>query len=163
MVEEGDVQFIDAEQYTGKADEKLTFRMIVLEHLRRIGKLASVEFRGGYYETREVINPSFTNYIKTYVPDTREQYCNAVDYLADILAPYFDGQIKQEEQKLEDAKNKAFDDALIDPAKPATKDNFDKQYYRDEKLNIKRKLFRGLNLFLERVKYLESKTFEEEN
>lgn len=157
MVQQDDeVQFIDAEQYSGRVDEKLTFRMIVLEHLRRMGKLSSVEFRGGGYEVREIVSPGYTNYVKTWIADTREEYSNAVDYLSDILCPYYDDEMRKADEELEAEREKLYDDCNQDPK------NFDKQNYRDEKRYIKRKLFRALNRFLFRAKYLEIKSFEEE-
>lgn len=76
--------FEDAESYSfNNLKDKITFRDIILQHLRRISQFASVEFRGGYWEIKETpistggFSATITN--KIYIPDTREVYSNAVE------------------------------------------------------------------------------------
>lgn len=154
MIEES--KFQDAEDYNFSFNkEQLTFRDIVLQHLKRISIFASVEMRGGYLIEK---SKSFGGGLLTeqiYIPDTREVYSNAVDYLADILAPYFDKVMKEEEhnniEELEKSRKLYYEGEEY-----KDRDNdIKKQNYRLAKMEIKRKLFRALCCFLFRKKYLE--------
>ena len=174
MAEE-DVKFVDAEMWQGGKIEKLTFREIVLAHVKKIGQLSCVEFRGGFWETREVpIGNMQTITQKTYIPDTRECYSNAVEYLFDLLFPHFDKEMRKAGQEAEKEMDKAFKTYTIEPDredKDASEGERadrifskidDKISYRSEKRRINRKLFRELCCFLKKIRYLEGKTFEEE-
>lgn len=162
-----DVKFIDAEQYQGRGDEKISFRMIVLEHFRRICSLASKEFKGGYWETRSrSVTSGFVEVDKFYIPDSREEYSNAVDCLFDILFPHFDEQMQKEyedyeanlEQEKDNLKKEYIDESGENWAYKGAKED-----YKTARIKkIKRKLFRLLSCFLKRNGYLEGKTFEEE-
>lgn len=141
-----DIKFIDAEAYLPQ-NQGLTFKDIVLQHFKKIGNLASVEWRGGYYneKTQVVSNAILTT--KEYVPDTREEYSNAVDYLADILLPHFDIEMKDKEED----HNKELEKAL----------EANDKLYREKKVLLKRKLFRELSSFLQRAKYFETEYADE--
>jgi hypothetical protein len=163
--------FIDAESFQGGSDDEITFRMIVLEHLRRIGKIASREFIGGYWNDKET---NIGGSMHIYVPDSREEYSNAVDYLYDILFPHFDDQIKKEVEEYKEWSDNKFDELIV---KYTTEDKetgervytqregpvwIDKERYKTAKVKVvKRKLFRIINSFLQRNNYLESVRFEE--
>jgi hypothetical protein len=175
---EENVKFIDAESYQGKGEEKLTFRMIVLEHLKKIGTYASVEFRGGYWEDRSfvVAGGGAVNTFRTYVPDTRETYSNSVEYLYDLLYPHFDDEMK----KAGDKAKKKIDEAYKDNTIIVEKEREDKtreeekeydrvfrnlknrQSFRFFRREINRELFRDLSCFLHRQKYMEGKSFIDE-
>ena len=43
---------------------------------------------------------------KYYVSDTFEEYSNGIDFLSDILYPYFDKEMKEAEEIYEKLKNK---------------------------------------------------------
>lgn len=136
-------QFEDAESYNSYfGKERLTFKDIILQHLKRISQLSSVEFRGGYFAKKLIPMPSgVTLTSEEYVPDTREIYRNAVDVLADMLAPYFDKTMRESEEKFQKEEKSQKD--------------------KNELLKIKRKLFRELCCFLFRKKYLELGTLED--
>ncbi len=166
MVEE--VKFMDAESYQGSGDTKLTFRMIVLQHLKKILSLSCVEFRGGFTQIKYTKGG---DPIEVYIPDTREIYCNAVDGFADVLAPHFkDDKVMK---KVEDQLGKELIIKIEEVAEriKKTEDNGKvqteskkilRQEYKLVKVKNKRKLFRALNFFLERTKYMEGRVFEEE-
>jgi len=171
MADDG-VRFVDAEQYRGNVEEKLTFKMIVLEHLRKIGGYASVEFRGGYWEERHVISPTHTDIIKTYIPDTREIYTNAIEYLYDLLYPHFDKKMLEDGKKYTLLVSQAYQSNTILKEKDKEgrteaedrifKDVHDRITFRSIKRDLARELFRDLSCFLHRMKYMEGKTFSEE-
>lgn len=156
-----DTQFIDAEQFQGSQQDKLTFRMLVMEHLRRILKLSSVEFVGGYWQSRMKVVGGGTFSEEYYVPDTREEYSNAVDVLYDMLYPHFDKEMLEAGEKAEQDTKQAYKDALYDDNRDKEQ-KFNKQQYRHDKREIKRKLFRDISCFLKRNKYMEGAVFEEE-
>ena len=165
-------QFQDVDNYEVDFNKTLTFKDIVLQHLKKIGLYASVEFRGGYWEIRSVPimtgNMSGTSTSKIYVPDTREVYSNAVEYLADILYPHFDNEMKEKEDKIKKEIEQSFISNTIvekevDDNDSQTEDhirkfaNIDQRItYRDQRVILNRKLFRELSSFLYRNKYLEA-------
>ncbi len=177
--EDNEVQFIDAETRTG-GKERLTFREIVLSHLKKILTFSSCEFRGGFWEERANPNPQRNDPIKTYVPDTREVYSNAIEGFYDILFPHFDKEMKSDGEKLVKELKAAFKDNTITKEKDRedktpeegeeleqeekrTFGNIDNRLsYRRQRVKINRKLFRALCCFLKRKDYLKGKDIADE-
>ena len=164
---EEEIKYIDAESYQGIKDKELSFRMIVLEHLRRLARLGSQEFHGGLWLDRIKAIGSYQVKEQVYESDTREEYSNAVDFLFDILYPHFDEQIKKDVLEFEkweiDQETKIKEKYVETNSKTLEKKWLDKEAYKTELIKItKRKLFRILNQFLFRTRYLEGMTFEEE-
>jgi len=176
MEDEGrETKFIDAEGYIGGEKEKLTFREIVLSHLKKISTYASVEFRGGFWEdTVKIIGGmSVTN--THYVPDTREIYSNSIEYFYDLLYPHFDKEMKEAGKKAEKEIKEIFNNHTVikeperedenkeeSKAYRTFKDGSNRISFRSERREINRILFRDLCCFLKRIDYLKGKTFEEE-
>ena len=169
-------QFEDADSYNlNYMKDKITFRDIILQHLKRISQFASVEFRGGYWEVKPHPNPSRNIDYKIYISDTREIYSNSVECLADMLAPYFDEEMRKAEQKAIKEDEEVFKDNTIikqperedqnpEEAKKYErkfKDVLDRVSYRGERVKINRRLFRALCSFLYRKKYLELGSIED--
>ena len=178
-MEEGseNVKYIDAEAYSGGSNEKITFREIVLSHLRKISTYASVEFRGGYWEIKETpvsvgSGTSHTVTNKIYIPDSREVYSNSVEYLYDILYPHFDKQMEKIGEEAEELMDEAYKKYTVarrkdkvregEEADREFKDTSDKVTFRNERRLINRQLFREICCFLKRKDYLKGKEFEEE-
>lgn len=173
MVEE---QYEDAESYSQNyMKDKITFRDIILQHLKKISQYASVEFRGGYWEIKPSPKPSSNIEYKIYIPDTREVYSNAVECFADMLCPYFDQEMKDAEQQAIIEEKEIYKNNTITKQpdredqnpEEATKyerifkDVGDRISYRAERVKINRKLFRALCSFLYRKKYLELGSIED--
>lgn len=179
-------EFEDAESYSfNYLKDRLSFRDLILLHVKKIAQLACVEFRGGYWEVREIPvvkgNAGYTLKNTVYIPDTRECYSNAVECLADMLAPYFDKEMSEAEKKTEKNLEEAHksNTVYVEPTKSdqneneseqteyeqegyrAFKDNHDKIQYRDVRVQINRRLFRALCCFLYRKKYLELGSLED--
>lgn len=167
-------QFEDAESFSmNYGKDQLTFRDIILQHLRKIAQFSSVEFRGGYWDYRAIHSNYQTNIVKTYIPDSREVYSNAVEALADLLYPYFDAEMHKEEKVCKDSLHKAFvrttdskvaekkDDSDESVTIRVFKSEGNKLSYRESRRKIYRKLFRALCSFLYRKKYLELGTIED--
>jgi len=178
---QNETNFEDAESYSYSFNkDKLTFKDIILQHLKKISQFASVEFRGGYWEIKEVPFSSGSGVVhsisnKVYVPDSREVYSNAVECLADMLYPYFDEEMKKAEQKCKKELEEAYNSntILVEPERADEDEEQEKAYirkfknqsdklsYRSERVKINRKLFRALCSFLYRKKYLELGSIED--
>lgn len=157
---EDETQYIDAESYSGGGKDQLTFKEIIMRHIVKISGLASKEFTGGYWQDRTKVIGGVGVTDHYYVGDSREEYGNSIDFLHDMLHPYFD----EEMQKASDIAQKKLEKADNDShyKDDNGKEKFDKQLYRNLKVEIQRELLRALSAFLLREKYLTAKTFEEE-
>lgn len=145
--------YVDAETYQGKAEE-LTFRLVLMEHLRRISQLSCTEFTGGYWN--EVISKNgITN--RTYVPATHEAYSNAIGTMADLLSPYFDKEMMQKETLL--TEELEYKGKLIERTNKSESEKTNE--YKIVRAFVYRSLFRELCRFLFRKNYLESAMFTE--
>jgi len=153
-----DEEFEGAEGFRKGDIANLSFREIVLMHLRRITQLSCVEFRGGYWneKTHAIGGMGFTE--KIYIPDSRECYVNAVDMFSDLLLPIYDKTAKKEIEDLETSFDNKY--KLFEKQEKKGKDIMQK--WKQFKLKNKRQLFRELSLLLKRLKYLEGKSFGEE-
>lgn len=67
---------------------------IVLRHFRKIGDICCQEFTGGYWENKPIRTQSGIMFSKVYHEDVREAYCNAVDFLIDVIYPKGDKELK---------------------------------------------------------------------
>ncbi len=140
--------FEDAESYQNVKEANLSFREIVLLHFRRITQLSCVEFRGGYFTSKQRISGKISYEERVYIPSTTESYCNAVDMFHDLILPLFDKKMKEAIKKIdEDYKS------YLEKEKDSKKSL--------DKLKIKRRLFQQLSLLLKRLRYLEGKQLED--
>lgn len=80
------VEYIDAESYMPKQDAT-NFRSILLDHLKNLAKLGSVELRQG---TTQMLMSAPGVFTPVYVPGTEEAFINAVQTLENLLYPYLD-------------------------------------------------------------------------
>lgn len=175
-LDKNDTQFEDAEQYTFSYNkDRISFKDIILQHLKDIGKYSSVEFRGGYWEKRTKIVSGQIIEDKTYVPDSREVYSNAVEYLYDMLYPHFDEDMIKAGEKADKEIEEIFNDNTVikepDREEKSPEEETkqyrefesisDRQSFRSERRIINRILFRALCCFLFRKKYLEMGTIED--
>ena len=162
------VQFIDADEYQGEQAEKLTFKIIVLEYLKRIGFYCSCELRGGYKAFIE----TKTGVKETYVEDTRERLCNSIEFLYNLLAPHFDEKMKNHARKFLKIRQ-IYRTNFIKESTPKEKvvlgdvfyteqsDRILLETFKQKKLQLYILLFRHLNKFLARKRYMESTPYEE--
>ena len=176
-----ETKYIDAEVYEGGNNEGLSFREIILVHIRRISALQSKEMRGGYWQTkrRPIGSGQFLDE-KFYVPDSREEFGGAVSFLHDVLLPHFDDELKKKSQSINSELNqirklfyvkvtgKIEDEKLSELCDLLPSDNYkdDKklnaEQYRFIRLRLNRSLFQELSKFLYRKNYLESSYLDEE-
>lgn len=146
MADENNTSFVDADSYQGGQGKELTFQAIVMQHFNRCVVLGSVEFRGGYWETK--------NNTVVYKDATHEAFSNAVVVFADLLSPYFDEEMIEAEKKFHEIDMKKARDKL-------TENEESSSVYRYRRAAYARKLFRELSKFLYRKGYLQMGSFEE--
>ena len=163
-------EFIDAEQYRGEMDMNVSFPMIVLEWIRKMGKISEVEFRGGYFQMTTTKSGEER---QIYVQDTREVYCNFVMNFIDTAFPHFDDTMKESlkkyEKELGDLKEKFIEATSIEESivlgsdyYTNDKDRLLREEYAMQKLSIHRRLYRQLSRFIKRKKYFKAEVYEEE-
>lgn len=182
-----DVEFEDADSYSYNYNkDKLTFKDIILQHLKKISQFASCEFLGGYWQERTKLMGGLGVTEKFYIPDTREVYYNSIEAFADMLAPYFDKRMNEAEEKYERGQREVYEECILIWGKKEKhdlleqKDDDERQKYVDKmkkhmvfdnekhklgfrnlKVKLARKLFRELCSFLYRKKYLELGAIED--
>ncbi len=90
---------------------------------------------------------------RTKIEDIREMACNSLNALCDICLPKFDEEMKEaEKQDIKDIEE------LKDNSKREGKFKeivFDEDKFKEEKIIIKRKLFRAISCFLDRKSYMK--------
>jgi hypothetical protein len=148
----GEDNFDDGEtNFGGGKSDSLSFNSILMRHLERITRLASVEFKGGYSQQKTIPVAGTLMQQDVYVADTRECYINAIENLSDLLLPNFDEQMtKAEEECIAEIEEK-------------NKSIRDDDKFKDEKRKIIRKLFRSISKFLNRKNYLEMGDYEDKS
>lgn len=148
---EDNPEFIDGEAYSHK-EEILSFRSIVLQHLKTIGAISCKEMMPGYWTEKSVNMGSYISSQRIYVGDSRLEYLGSINYLHDILLPHFDKQAEGSITKIDSG----YSDALL-KIDTNIKD-FEKKKIELE-LTYKRKMFQELSRFLYRIRYLEARQF----
>jgi hypothetical protein len=127
-------EFRDESEYENK--EGLSIKEIILRHLRKISDICCQEFTGGYWLKKPIKTAGGIIFTETYYQDIREAYCNAIDFLIDVLYPSGDKDFKK----------------YVD-----TNENIDKEEEDIKKRIIKkRKTFKEMNLMFDRINFWTS-------
>lgn len=108
---------------------------VILRHIRKISDITCQEFTGGYWEKKPIKTSSGILFVEKYHEDVREAYCNAVDFLIDVVYPISDTEMK----------------LYFDEHEPV---NFDLEI--KEKLKLKRTTFRKINIMFDRTNFFQS-------
>jgi hypothetical protein len=127
MVDEN-IEFSDEDDDYGESG--LSINEIILAHIRKISDLSCKEFTGSFWSKKPIKTQNGIIYTETYHEDVREAYCNAINFLIDILYP------------LGDKKFKDYLDTSEDIEKEETDIN--------KKIKRKRITFKEINLMFER-------------
>lgn len=136
-----DIEFRDDTE--GLFQEKvLLIKEIILRQIRKIGDISSKEFTGGYWEKKPIRTTGGIMFSEVYHDDVREAYCNAVDFLVDIVYPMGDDILKEYLQKYENFKEEIEGEIENEPKMDINK-----------KLKLKRQTFRQINLMFERTNF----------
>lgn len=144
-------------------EDKLEFSQIVLRFIRDILSISLHELRNQSYEV--ISTGSQTT---KFQEDSRISYCQAIENLAYILAPYFDTRAQKvydECMPVITALNIKVKELLPEEYKEICGlmelKNNTKDFAIYEKLNYAKKLFLEMNLLLKRVDYLKGAIYGE--
>ena len=144
-----------ADFYTSK-DDAITHSAIAHELLKKIViELGTKEFRGGYQ--KPIINNG-TTYMD-YITDSRAEYIQGVESLADLLLPQYDEEMKKIAEQYEEEVREMEEVLENKDIKMGDKEHID---LIRNKLRLARILFRELNLLLKRTNYLKANAYSEE-
>lgn len=130
-------------------NDEVTHASILLGHYKKIMDLSAVEFRGGYWDEK----PSGNSYIKTYIPDSRASYTNAVEQFANALYPYFDEEAKKAWDKWQKDMKSLTEE--YESKKIGTEDG------RRKRLEFAKVLFRELTCLLHRLDFFKTISISE--
>lgn len=141
----GDIEISD-ESSDGTA-EVLSIKEIILRQIRKIADISCKEFTGGYWTKKPVKTGNGVMFYEIYSEDVREAYCNAVDFLVDLVYPLSDKDLKEYFKNFESFKEKI--------VKYERKDKKNKQVPDvdidiKQKIKLKRQSFRQINIMFER-------------
>lgn len=151
-------QNMDSWRGSGSSKFGLSFKQIVLEHLRRCTINGSVEWHGGYWNETGYNPPS-----KTYVPNSRETYSNSIQMLRALLKPYFDKPIIEQDKKIKKELDERFNKYTKD-FEDADRDDrsFLRSEYQIDRVNLFIQLFEELVMLSKRLNFFEELESEEE-
>ena len=170
-----ETQFIDAESSYSADKEPITFKLILLLHLKQISTYYSCELRGGYWEEKPHPNPQRNDSFQTYVQDSRECLSNSVEYLYDLVYPHADEELKEFGKEIENKLLKSFElysNSKEEEYQPSTFEEAKihqrrypserhKQTHRAYRVVLMKKLFREINCFLKRRDYFKGVILED--
>ena len=161
MADEPDDIFVSGEDEVSGTYDKVTFKILILNHVRDILKLASKEWTGGYYQKRNKISGNIIIEEEVYIQDTREAFGNAVSALSNSLLAYFDEAVSCKPKETEEEVYKGIAAAFekhtkLDDGVYVFKDEKHKNAYANEVVVLKQKLFRELLLLLKDLNYLDA-------
>ena len=128
------------------AKEKTTERDIIINAISDLCKISQKEFRGGYSDKSFAGN----NIVETYVPDSRRQYCQLIDFISDLLLPKFNEPTKEIYEKIQEEIEKI--------VKKKNNNEMSDEDFISYKLKLSRKLFQHLSILLNELKWLKKKT-----
>ena len=136
------IEFKEESEY---GQENYTLNEIILRHIRKIADICCQELTGGYWNKKPIRTQSGIVFTEEYHPDLREAYCNAIDFLVDLIYPKGDKDLKAYIKKHDK------DDDNEDG-----KDNKDDNDLIKEKIKRKRKIFKQINEMFERTNFFHS-------
>ena len=147
-----DIGIID-EKYSHK--EELSLREIILRHIRKMSDLSCQELTPSFWEERPIKIGSGVSMTKKYNPDLRSAFINATDFLFYLIKPYIPKDKKGIFKKQIEKINKSED------SKWKSSKNENQDEWVQKKLEIKKKVFSEIMLFLNTIKFFTSDEFKE--
>ena len=152
----GDIEYSDESDYS--KEQKYSIKEIILRHIRKISDLSCKEFTGGYWEKKPIRTSTGIMFSEVYHGDVREAYCNAIDFLIDLIYSMSDETLKKYledyenytvyEKDKEGKENKNFREE-----KKKEEGKEDKKETVKEKLRLKRITFRQINIMFKRMDF----------
>ncbi len=140
MTEE-DIEFKDESEF---GEKKVTFKELVLRHIRKISDICCKEFTEGYWEKKPVQTSGGIMFMEVYHEDMRQAYCNAINFLIDLIYPKSDKILKDYLKNFEGYKEQIKEEKDL---------LFNEEEDIEKKLKRKRVTFQQINLMFERVNF----------
>jgi len=81
-------------EYNG-GEQKYSIKEIILRHIKKISDLSCKEFTGSYWEKRPIKTQGGIFFSEVYHEDVRQAYCNAIDFLMDVVYSMSDKSFKK--------------------------------------------------------------------
>lgn len=122
------VEISDEEEFQTK---EVSIKEVVMMMIKKIGNICCQEFTGGYWNKKPIKMATGVMFTEEYHEDKREAYCNAINFLIDVIYPLSDEEL----QKILDDE---MDDGELDIK---------------IKLKKKRKAFQEINRMFERTNF----------
>ena len=142
----------DYQWKSGKQGEE-NIKGIILSHIRKISELSCQEMTPSYYTRKPVKTGDGVIMVEIYHADLRLAYCNAVDFLQDILMPNADSDFKT-----------WIKTALVNE-EIEFKQYKEKEYSQDawiwRKLEYRRKIFAELMMMIQRSDFFSEEVYVE--
>jgi len=132
------------EEFVSIKDNTMMMKETIINHIRKISDLSCKEFTPSFWTKKPVKVGDGVAIIETYNQDSRLAYCNAVDFLQDIMMVYADKKFMERLIKLNEKEDEEY--ARFKEAN-GTQDS-----WIWTKLELKRKLFGELILLIDRAK-----------
>ena len=140
-----------SDESSDSSNEVLSIKEIILRQIRKIADISCKEFTGGYWQKKPVKTGSGVIFTEVYHEDVRESYCNAIDFLVDIVYPLSDKDLVTYLENFEGCKPKIIKYERKDKKQPEEKpEETDDDVKIKLKLKLKRQTFRQINIMFER-------------
>lgn len=110
-----------------------SLKEVALLHIKRISNICCMEFTKGYWEEKPLKVGGGVAITRTYHPDQRAVFCNAVDFLLWIVIPMGDKVFIEKYTKWE-GKGETW----------------------EEKIEDRKKVFRDINIMFARCKFFDN-------
>ena len=138
-----------------KTSEKLSLKQIVFVHIKELAKLSREDMREGFMEQKPVkMGDGTTTVTSVWHDDKRKGFINGVDFLLDLIIKDADKDADEDYdfKKIADNLEKKLDELF---KKAIENEDIDSDWI-DTKLSVKKKLFREIMLFLEKINFFGS-------
>lgn len=146
LARDHEFKYVDADELAS-GDESFDFRMIVLQTIRDVERKVSSEFREGY--TQETKTSAGTRI--AYVPDNRQEYIQLIEFLYDLIYPYYTSDelkpIREIEEEIGEKKKELF------PEGKYLSDGIEYKEYIIFYLQKMREMFREISKLLKENNY----------
>ena len=132
------------DEFVTLKDGTMAIKDLIIRHLGKISDLCVKEFTPSFWSKKPVKVGEGVAIVETYHPDTRMAYCNAVDYLADILSVYNDKPFLEKIKAIHELQDTQF--------KTFKEEKGSQDSWIWTKLEFKKQVFRQLILLIDRAK-----------
>jgi len=128
--------------------EKVTIKEVIIMHIKKISDLSTKEMTPSYWQKKPMKMGDGVAIVETYHADGRLAYCNAVDFLLDLLMPKADKKFKEALELINEEEENKFKEHKTD-----SKSQSDWVWV---KLGLRRTLFGQIILLVDRIRMFEA-------